>query len=929
MRTWTHVLFSAFLVSRVLSAATADSFEPDSSLNNTGDTLTSLGAASRAAAKPIVSGVPQTHSIHVGGTLAGGADRDIVRFTLGVDSDLIIQTDLGVGAADTVLRLYDSAGVELFEDDEGNPAGNNLSRLTITDMPAGTYYVSVEEFSIAFGTARTIESYKLTLLAAAAGTRFSPVITSPTAATSAVGARFSYFISTLGSSPVSFTAAGLPDGLSLTGQMITGTPAAAGTFNITLTANNGVAPNGTLTLSLTVTDFGVITSIAGDGKDRFAGDGGPGVQASLSFPADVALDGSNRVLIADANNNVIRRVDQATGDIVTIAGSGIAGNSGDNGDATSARLNFPSDMCVDAAGNIYIADTGNSQIRKVTPAGIITLFNNTLLNPVGICVDASGNLYVADDVDHAVYKLNAAGVATLYAGTTVAGFNGESGPATAIQLNSPVDVCLDANGNLYISDQLNHRVRRVTPGGMMSTIAGSGSTGSFSGDGGLPTMATLNTPTGLAADLAGNIYVVDVGNNRVRRIVPGSLIETIIGGGIFDFSQNDLGARQSDGGAALGCVIFDGSGLAVDASGAVYLADASAHLVRKTAVASAPAITSNLALTTPKGTPLNPPYRITYTGHPLPTFSASGLPQGLSLVNNTISGIPTQSGVADVILTATNSRGSDKKTLRITLPGSGAGAPLVSAATDITVSPNPARAGSMVTFVAPSISDPDSDLLAYTWDFGDAADKSRGMGQVAGHTYRNTGLYTATLKVTDGTTEIVRTGVVGVNASDVTEGVIITKAQFKFDFQAQNRDSLSLAGIAPFRKDRSLAGSSVTINVGALSRTFTLDAKGSGQGNGKSDVLKFAAKTTSGTIDAAGKFVSGKFSRTIKAETLSTTLATLGFLPNTTTVKPIKVPILISINGDSYVENITVVFKSTTKSGTGTKLKEGGTLPTR
>ena len=229
-----------------------------------------------------------------------------------------------------------------------------------------------------------------------------------------------------------------------------------------------------------------ITTLAGNDIQGFSGDGAPAAQASLNDPTGVAVDTRGNVYVADSANHCIRRVGK-DGVIATVAGMGTSGFSGDGEKATLAHLNFPTGVAVDAAGAVYIADTGNNRIRRVGPNDLITTV----------------------------------------AGSGAEGFSGDGGPATQAALNSPYSVAVDVRGNLYIADLGNERVRRVGPGGLIATAAGKGTFG-FAGDDGPAAKASLNTPCGVAVDAQGNLYIADRLNNRIRR-VEGERAAVVIG----------------------------------------------------------------------------------------------------------------------------------------------------------------------------------------------------------------------------------------------------------------------------------------------------------------------------------------------------------------------------------------------------------------
>ena len=1299
--------------------ATPDSFEPDNDNANDATYAAGLpapqpqgfevaGPNSRTSAKAITAGTPHgPHSLTAGdGTFLGdadgtpdplnAADRDVVKFSLTQPSDIQLQTDSDIPYADTFLRLYGGNGRQIaFNDDIDGANSNYLSRINMTNLPAGTYYASVEQYGLRWGSASDLDSYSLMLLTAPTGQKFPPSIISPLRASGVAFAQFKYTITAVGSEPIAFTASGFPTGLELNGNTLQGIPTQTGTFSVTLTATG---PGGTksATLELTINAFGIITTVAGNGNARFSGDGGLAIQAELrdavsvstdaagnfyivdaqanrvrkvdsttgiittvagggpadsvndgvaatfavvsaprdiavngggdiffcdgnhsrirkiaaatgvistvagngsfgfsgdggpasnaqlsspwgvavgangdiyiadannnrvrkvdsagkistvagngtfgytgdggaatsatmSFvggvavsatgdlyiadysnnvvrkvtaatgiittiagngtagysgdgaaatgaqlwgPSNVALDAAGNILITDANNNAVRKVAVATGIISTIAGNGTAGYSGDNGAATAATLAYPTFLALDKSGNILISDSDNSVIRKVTVAtgiistvagngtnglsgdgaaataamlagpvgvgvdangnilisdsqnnrlrrvaaatGVITTIagggqpgdggpataaalafplavvvdksGNLLIAdgdhscirkvdaatgkistvigngiwsfsgdggpaslaalswPSGLALDASGNLFIADQYNHCVRKVNAAtGVISTIAGNGTPAFSGDGAAATGASLNEPVGLAFDPSGNLFIMDTVNNCVRKVAAtGGTISTVAGQGgAAGAFAGDGGAATAASLNTESsqaGIALDPKGNILIADSNNNRIRRVdATSGKIQTVVGNGVAEYS--------GDGGACNVAGLNGPLGIALDSAtpASLLIADTMNARIRKVGEATPPVITSALTATGAVNTLFN--YRITATGHPVPFFSASDLPAGLVVqTTGLITGIPTESGSFDVPLIAINAKGKDEKTLRLTITNVARGANTAPAftssggAVSITAVPNPAKVGELVNFVAPAASDAEGDKFTHTWDFGDGSPAlGTGTQDTAQHKYTAAGLYTVVVTVCDWDS-IIGGAVfqrVAVNTTDVTESMIISKAQFKFNFSSDTstKDSLGIAGIVPFRKANAVSASKIEAYIGSLSRTYTLSSKGSGNGTGgKNDVFKLSAKTTGGAIDAAGLYVSGKYTMAIKSTNLKTDLSALGFVKGVTTARPIKVPILLTINGDSYLETVTVVFKSSEKSGSGAKLKEGGSLPSR
>ena len=283
---------------------------------------------------------------------------------------------------------------------------------------------------------------------------------------------------------------------------------------------------------------GTITTVAGNGNRDYSGDGGPAVKASIAFPMGLAVDRDGHLYIADARNHRIRRVDGKTGIITSVAGQGMRGLGGDNGSALSALLSYPTSVTVDEEGNLYIADSENGGIRRVDKkTGIISsvvgegtpgaktdssgtpTIRGLFVAPVGLTYDGKGSLYVADAFLNRIKKVElATRKVTIVAGKGVNQFCGDGGPAKEACLNQPAGVAVDEAGNVYIADAGNDRVRKVdVKSGIVTTVAGSGQRG-FSGDNGPAAKANLAFPTGVAVDHKGRILIVEPTNNRARRV---------------------------------------------------------------------------------------------------------------------------------------------------------------------------------------------------------------------------------------------------------------------------------------------------------------------------------------------------------------------------------------------------------------------------
>jgi sugar lactone lactonase YvrE len=327
----------------------------------------------------------------------------------------------------------------------------------------------------------------------------------------------------------------------------------------------------------------VISTVAGTGAIGYSGDGGPATAAMLALPQTVAVDGAGNLYIADNDNARIRKVDATTGTISTVAGTGTGGFSGDGGPASAALLSYSTSVTLDTSGNVYITDSGSGRIRRIdrstnvisTVAGgsgdNVPASAAVLLGPRDVAFDAAGNVYIADQLNHRIRRVDArTRVLTTVAGTGTGGFSGDGGPATAAKLYSPFGVAIDARNNIYIADDDNYRVRRVDGvTGTIATLAGNGTNG-FSGDGGPAIAASLGEVSAVAVDASGNVYIADPGNARIRKVDPAGVITTFAGGG----------NTQGDGGPATSATVF-ASAITTDAAGNVYIAESGPGLIRK------------------------------------------------------------------------------------------------------------------------------------------------------------------------------------------------------------------------------------------------------------------------------------------------------------------------------------------------------------
>jgi hypothetical protein len=487
---------------------------------------------------------------------------------------------------------------------------------------------------------------------------------------------------------------------------------------------------------------GVITTVAGNGTRGYSGDNGPATSAEL-WPSAVAVDAAGNLYIADGGNERVRKV--ANGEITTVAGNGTQGYSGDNGPAVSAQLDGPSHVAVDATGNLYITDSYDNLIRKVANGVITTVAgggnllgdnvpatSGALNYPEGVAVDSVGNLFIADTDNSRIRKVSN-GVITTVAGNGTPGYSGDNGPASSAQVAAPFGVAVDAVGNLYVADTYNSRIRKIS-NGVITTVAGNGSYG-FSGDNGPATSAQLYYPGGVAVDAAGNLYIADALSERIRKVANG-VITTVAGNGAAGFS--------GDNGPATSAELSGPAGVAVDATGNLYIADAGNERIRvltpsgsscsatvSPVVVSVPASGANFTITVQTGSSCS--------------WAIQSLPSWISFAGNAV-----QTGSGSVTLTAQANLGA-ARTAIISIAGApvqvnqGGVAPLA-----ITM-PSTLPSG----FVGGAYSQPlaaTGGVPSYTWSILSGTLPPglalSGAGMIAG-TPTTTGTYTFTAKVAD------------------------------------------------------------------------------------------------------------------------------------------------------------------------------------
>jgi len=392
---------------------------------------------------------------------------------------------------------------------------------------------------------------------------------------------------------------------------------------LTPTNTGGVVP---------ATIYGQVTTLAGSGS--WGANDGIGTSASFNSPYGLTLDAIGNVYVADYGNHKIRII-TPTGTVSTLAGSGIAGAT--NATGIAASFYYPHGVAVDALGNVFVADYYNHKIRKISALGVVSTFAGSgapsstdgmgtgasFHFPAGITIDGFGNLYVVDYASHKIRKITPSGVVSTLAGNGTAGTT--DGIGTAAKFNYPYGIAVDNSGNEYVADSSNHKIRKISSSGVVSTFAGSGIAGSLDG---LGIAAGFDNPTGIVINTNGNIYIADRSNSKIRIISPAGIVSTLAG--------NGMSGMDYDVSIGLEAIFNQPRGIAVDAMGTIYVADTNNHKIRKISTSG-------------------------YTISP-------ALPVGLvfDATTGTISGTPTATILATMFtITAYNSSGSSATTISL------------------------------------------------------------------------------------------------------------------------------------------------------------------------------------------------------------------------------------------------------------------------
>ncbi len=682
-----------------------------------------------------------------------------------------------------------------------------------------------------------------------------------------------------------------------------------------------------------VNTAGTITTVVGDGAPGYSGDGGAATSASLNGPRGVAVDAAGNLVIADSSNYRIREVNPA-GIIATVAGNGWAGHSGDGGAATNASLYYPCGVTVDASGQIFIADAYNSRLRRASPNGLIATVagngtssfagdgaaatNASLSYPYGVAVDGIGRIFIADSNNNRVRIVTPNGLIATVAGNGTAAFAGDGGAAANCSLYYPNGVAVDAAGNAFIADCYNGRIRKISPAGLIATVAGIGFTG-FSGDGGAATNAMLCWPSGVAVDAFGNVFIADSSSHRIREVNPAGMITTVAGNGTPGYS--------GDGGAATNASLYYPNGVAVDASGNLFIADTSNHRIREVGLAGNPALSLNGVTTNNAGS-----YSVIISS-PYGSVTSSVVTVTVTLVDNVGDGIPNWwraqyfggSGMATNGQSCascdpdgdgfTNAQEYDAGTN----PTNAASRPFNHG--PVIVSPPVVTnallqvgtvavvvQGETNTFMVDAV-DADGDPLSYQWSFGDGSFSGTSPTNLATHAYNadDCGPYAAYVTVTDGQTSI---------NSNLTVAVAcqlnITRLRLKLNFARTNADSCTVKGvIEPPAANYTFSHKQATLDIGGAEVSFNLDGKGNGRAGSSTFKPSYSRSHTNWT-----------FSATLRSGSWQTPWAEYGMIDSNVPKPGILVtnlPVIFILDTEAFVGTTNLYYTATHKKSGAAK----------
>jgi uncharacterized repeat protein (TIGR02543 family) len=545
------------------TAGTIDTQAPASMITNTSATVTGLAASTQYAF--VVTAVNS-----VGMSAASAPATATTPGSLGQVATPTFSLPSGSYSGDQYVYLYCSTpGAMIHYTTDGSAPNVNSP----SSGSGGAIYVQGDGITTTVQAMGILSGWTNSLVASATYTihsRFRVIYNGNGSTSGSVPVDGNTYVN---SNPA--TIMGNTGGLLKTGFAFAGWNSQADGSGINYLQGDIVTVNSDLTLYARWSSGFRITTVAGIGDMGYGGDGGPAVSAAIGNPNSIAFDLSGNMYIADTFNGRIRKV-LPGGTIGTIAGTVAAGYTGEGGPATSATLPGAQGVVVDASGNTFIS--AGTQIYKVDTSGTIRAFAGngsqgysgdsgqallaTLYQPYHMALDLAGNLYFSDARNYRIRKVATDGIISTVAGNGSSGFSGDGGPANAASIGFSPGIALDASGNLYIADMDNHRIRKVS-GGIITTIAGNGGMG-YSGDGGPATSAALSSPYGIAVDPSGNVYFVD-GASFVRKIATNGTISTVAGRNATGFG--------GDGEAAISALLNSPSGLAIDPSGRIYIAD--------------------------------------------------------------------------------------------------------------------------------------------------------------------------------------------------------------------------------------------------------------------------------------------------------------------------------------------------------------------